>query len=64
MAAPTVDEAVEHVSWDDAASFIARLNAQNDGYSYSTASGVITICPTAMCRKGDNCSGKRDSLTN
>jgi eukaryotic-like serine/threonine-protein kinase len=25
---------VEKVSWDDAASFIARLNMQNDGYTY------------------------------
>ena len=25
---------VETVSWDDAASFVARLNAQNDGYVY------------------------------
>jgi formylglycine-generating enzyme required for sulfatase activity len=25
---------VEQVSWDDAIAFIARLNAQNDGYSY------------------------------
>ena len=25
---------VEKVSWDDAVAFVARLNAQNDGYSY------------------------------
>ena len=25
---------VEQVSWDDAVSFVARLNAQNDGYTY------------------------------
>src|SRR5205085_11701074 len=25
---------VEQVSWDDAVSFIAKLNAQNDGYTY------------------------------
>ncbi len=53
---------VETISWDDAQSFIAKLNAQNDGFKYRLPSEAEWEY-TARARTTGDYAGNLDSMT-